>query len=130
MSIYDQRRDPVPPPDMARVDARQPGTSGAPQTTYVWGPTSGHKLPAARHRAQIQLNGMSGERLGDQLRARLDAELDGLGENDRHMARREMAHGIAIGAYARSSELAGSLGGGQWLADPAVTALKPIFGVS
>jgi len=126
-SYFDRRRDPAPLPDVTSVGVREPGSSGAPATQYRR-PTSGHKIPGYRHRVQTVINSMSGEALDARTAAMLDEAVEGLSDRDHHEVLRAKAIGTAVGAHARASELAGHLGGGQWLADPADT-VKRVFGI-
>jgi hypothetical protein len=112
------------------VDVRQPGTSGAAHTQYQAVKSAGHKVPAYRRRVQIQIDASSGEALDGRMAAQLTAELDGMSDRDRHTARREVAHGQALGAHLRAADrFSGYLGHDARLKGPH-DQLRYLFGVN
>jgi hypothetical protein len=134
-SYFDRRRDPVPAPDMAVVDNRS-GRHDEPRAAVVYParPTSGHKLPAARHRVQVQIGAASSERLDERTQRMLDEAVEGLSDRDHHEVLRAKAIGTAVGAHLRVTDpFAGYLSTGE---DEFIRLLGPqavlrhVFGVS
>jgi hypothetical protein len=131
MSMYDVPRADFRQPmgeEMATVDPRLPGGPSTPTTEYR--PSAGPRVLPARVRAQRQIDAMSGEALDHRMRGRLDEAMAGMDENGQYMARREMAHGVAVGAHIRAGAAhpAGYLGGGVRLAGPGAGTIQHIMG--
>jgi hypothetical protein len=122
--MYDRRRDPVPPPDMAAVDARQSGGSGAPQTEYR---SAGHRsapprIQTARRRQEL-IDATTGPGVAR------DAEASLLGAVEGHLYRKDKAHAIAVGLAARAADdFSGYVGHDARLKGPQ-DHLKYIFGI-
>ena len=128
MSYFDRRRDPVPAPDMAVVDVREPGTSGAAQTTYR---SAGPRIPP-QHIRMARRQELIGADTGPGV-AR-DAEASLLGEVGSYLYLKDKSHGIAVGLACRTTDpYAGYLSTGEdeftRLKGPQAV-LRHVFGVS
>jgi hypothetical protein len=94
-------------------------------------PTAAPRVLPVRVRRQRLIDAASGRAIADDVNARLGRDLDDrlATANDDHLARRQRAMGIAVGAHAAFDSPAGYVGSGQRLR-PASDRLGPLFGVT
>ena len=125
MSYYDTRRDPVPPPDMVAVDARQPGGSSAPQTAYP--SSAGHRIPPQHVRMARRRQELIDATTGPGVARDAEASLLGAVEHSRYL--KDKSHGIAVGLACRAADdFSGHVGHDARLKGPQ-DSLKYIFGI-